>query len=69
MYCAYSRGKFEHIILQSLGQVMMDLGKLANDIVLFSSKEFDYLNLPDNFKTGSSAMPQKKNWDVVELIR
>lgn len=69
MYCAYSRGKFENIVLQSLSQVMLDLWKLANDMVYFSSREFDFLTLPDDFKTGSSVMPQKKNWDIMELVR
>ncbi|MDR2411527.1 MAG: hypothetical protein LBD88_02920 [Candidatus Peribacteria bacterium] len=36
---------------------------------MFSTKEFNFFTLPDNFKTGSSAMPQKKNWDVMELVR
>lgn len=69
MYCAYSRWKFESIVLQSLSQVMMDLWKLANDMVLFSSREFNFLTLPNTFKTWSSVMPQKKNWDVMELVR
>jgi len=69
MYCAYSRGKFEYIVLQSLSHVMMDLGKIASDLVLFSSREFDFFDLPDDFKTWSSVMPQKKNWDIMELVR
>jgi len=69
MYCAYSRWKFENIVLQSLSQVMMDLWKFASDLVLFSSREFDFFTLPDDFKTWSSVMPQKKNWDVMELVR
>src|SRR3989344_6073308 len=69
MYCAMSRGKFENIILQSVGGVMFDLGKIANDLLLFTTKEFNFFTLPDSFKTGSSIMPQKKNYDVLELIR
>lgn len=69
IYCAYSRGKFENMVLQALSQIMFDLGKLANDLVWFSSQEFKFFDLPDEFKTGSSAMPQKKNFDVLELIR
>jgi argininosuccinate lyase len=38
-------------------------------MVYFSSREFDFLTLPDDFKTGSSVMPQKKNWDIMELVR
>gem|GEM_PF-3251785 len=40
MYCAYSRGKFENIVLKVLGEVMLDLGKLANDLMVFTTKEF-----------------------------
>ena len=69
MYCAMSRGKFENIVLQVVGSVMFDIGKIANDLLLFTTKEFDFFNLPDSFKTGSSIMPQKKNYDVLELIR
>ncbi len=69
MYCAYSRWKFESIVLSYLSQVMLDLWKFASDLVLFSTKEFDYFTLPDDFKTWSSVMPQKKNWDVMELVR
>lgn len=69
MYCAFSRGKFENIILQTVSSVMFDIGKIATDLLLFTTKEFDFFTLPDSFKTGSSIMPQKKNYDVLELIR
>ena len=69
IYCAKSRGKFENMTLQAVSNVMFDLGKIANDLLLFTTKEFDFFNLPDSFKTGSSIMPQKKNYDVLELVR
>lgn len=69
MYCAYSRGKFENIVLKVLGEVMLDLWKLANDLLMFTTKEFWFFDLPSEFKTWSSAMPQKKNWDVMEILR
>jgi len=69
MYCAMSRGKFENIVLQSISSVMFDIGKVASDLLLFTTKEFNFFTLPDSFKTGSSIMPQKKNYDVLELIR
>ncbi|MFA6177793.1 MAG: argininosuccinate lyase [Candidatus Paceibacterota bacterium] len=69
MYCAMSRGKFENMVLQAIGEVMFDLGKISNDLILFTTKEFNFFTLPDAFKTGSSIMPQKKNYDVLELIR
>ena len=47
----------------------MHLSRLAEDLVLWSSQEFGFIELPDAFATGSSMMPQKKNPDVAELIR
>ena len=69
MYCGFSRGKFENVILQALASVMFDLGKISSDLLLFTTKEFGFFTLPDEFRTGSSIMPQKKNYDVLELIR
>lgn len=69
MYCAMSRGKFEVIVLQALSQVMFTVGKFASDLLLFTTKEFGFFDLPMTFKTGSSIMPQKKNFDVLELMR
>lgn len=69
LYVQNSRGKFEAITIFALGNVMSDLARLSNDFVLFSMGEFGFFNLPDEFCTGSSIMPQKKNPDVFELIR
>ena len=69
IYCAMSRGKFENMILQAISSVMFDVGKIAGDLLLFTTKEFNFFTLPDSFKTGSSIMPQKKNYDVLELVR
>ncbi len=69
MYCALSRGKFENMVLQTVSSIMFDIGKISNDLLLFTTKEFDFFTLPDSFKTGSSMMPQKKNYDILELIR
>ena len=48
---------------------MMHLSRLAEEIILWSSAEFDFIELDDAYATGSSIMPQKKNPDVAELIR
>jgi len=48
---------------------MMHVSRLAEDIVLWSTTEFGYIELPDDFSTGSSIMPQKKNPDIAELAR
>lgn len=69
LYCQNSRGKFESIILFALSQIMLDLQKLANDLIQFTMDEFGYFSLPDEFCTGSSIMPHKKNPDVLELVR
>lgn len=69
IYTQYSRGKFEITILHVLSQIMLDLNKIASDLILFSMSEFGYVELPDEFCTGSSIMPQKKNPDVLELLR
>ncbi|MFQ5665124.1 MAG: argininosuccinate lyase [Candidatus Binatia bacterium] len=47
----------------------MHLSRLAEDLILWSSREFGFVELPDAFATGSSIMPQKKNPDVAELVR
>lgn len=47
----------------------MHLSRLAEELILWSSEEFKFIELPDAFTTGSSIMPQKKNPDVAELIR
>jgi len=69
IYTQNSRGKFESTMLHSLGLIMFDLNKIASDLILFSLPDFGYFELPDEFCTGSSIMPQKKNPDVLELIR
>jgi len=69
IYCQLSRGKFEACVINALGQIMHDLNKLAADLILFSMQEFGYVTLPAEFCTGSSIMPQKKNPDVIELVR
>jgi argininosuccinate lyase len=48
---------------------MMHVSRLAEDVILWSTTEFGFIDLPDSFATGSSIMPQKKNPDVLELAR
>jgi argininosuccinate lyase len=55
--------------LFALSTLAMHLSRLAEDFVLFASPEFGFVDLPDEFSTGSSLMPQKKNPDAWELIR
>lgn len=55
-------------VVQVLHQLMLDLETLANDLLLFSTDEFGFVDVPDAFCTGSSIMPQKSNPDVLELV-
>ncbi len=64
-----SRGKAESQLLFECALLMQDLGRLAADVLLFYTQEFAFLSLPDEFTTGSSIMPQKRNPDVFELVR
>ena len=63
------RGKPEAALLSALSQVATTCARLAQDVVLYVHPGFGYLRLPDNFTTGSSIMPQKRNPDVMELVR
>ena len=55
--------------LSSASIIMVHLSRLAEEIVIWSSPGFNFINLPDTFSTGSSIMPQKRNPDAAELIR
>jgi argininosuccinate lyase len=69
LYCQNSKGKFEGFYLEGLLQIMMTLGRLASDLILFSSQEFDFFEIDASLTTGSSIMPQKKNLDGLEILR
>jgi len=69
LYVQNSRGKIEGIVLSALSQIMSDLSRMANDMVLFYTSEFGFFTFPDELRTGSSIMPQKKNLDVMEVVR
>ena len=64
-----SRGKGEAGLVFELCILMQDLGRLATDLLMFYTQEFSFINLPDSMTTGSSIMPQKRNPDVLELVR
>lgn len=49
--------------------IMAHLSRLCEDVILYSTEEFGYFNIPDAYSTGSSIMPQKKNPDIPELVR
>jgi argininosuccinate lyase len=66
---AVSDRDFALELLAALSIVAMHLSRLSEDVILWSSAEFDFIALSDGFTTGSSLMPQKKNPDVAELTR
>ncbi len=55
--------------LSTASMIMMHLSRFSEELILWSSAQFDFIELPDSFCTGSSIMPQKKNPDVPELVR
>ena len=69
LYVQNSRGKYEMVIMSAINQSMLTINKLATDLLLFTTSEFNFFSLPDEFCTGSSIMPQKKNYDVLELVK
>jgi len=66
---ATSDRDFAMEFLQALSLLAVHLSRLAEEMILFSTREFGFVRLPEAFCTGSSAMPQKKNPDAMELIR
>lgn len=56
-------------LLSDFSLTMMHLSRLSEELIIWSSKEFDFVLIDDEFSTGSSIMPQKKNPDAAELIR
>lgn len=69
VYAQMTRGKTERVAATALATIASTLAKLAYDICLYSSQNFNFLKLPAEYTTGSSIMPHKQNPDVFELIR
>jgi argininosuccinate lyase len=68
-YTSLNRGKIEMAVAGALSSVSYTLSRLAMDICIYMSAEYKFIEFPDEFVTGSSIMPQKKNPDVFEIIR
>jgi len=68
-YAQMSRGRTERIITQAISSAANTIARFASDVVLYMSPGFGFLTMSDEFTTGSSIMPQKKNPDLFELIR
>lgn len=68
-YASLSRGKVELAIASALASLAQTLSRFSMDVCLYMSAEFRFIDFPDEYVTGSSIMPQKRNPDVFELIR
>ena len=64
-----SRGKTERATAYAIGAVASTLGRFAMDVCLFINQNFGFISFPDEYTTGSSIMPHKKNPDVFEIMR
>lgn len=64
-----SRGKSERALAYAIGAIASTLGRFAMDICLFINQNFGFIRFPDEYTTGSSIMPHKKNPDVFEIMR
>ncbi len=64
-----ARGKTEKFLMTAFSALASSLSKMAMDLVMYMSQNFDFVKLSDDMTTGSSIMPHKKNPDVLELIR
>ena len=69
VYAQMGRGKTERIVAQAIAGIAATIAKLAFDACMFNSQNFGFIKLADEFTTGSSIMPHKKNPDVFELTR
>jgi argininosuccinate lyase len=69
VYAQMGRGKMEKTVLFALASIASTLSRLAYDVCLYMSQNFNFVKLPDELTTGSSIMPHKKNPDVFELLR
>lgn len=68
-YASLSRGKIEMAVASAIASAGQTLSRFSMDICLYMSSEFRFIDFPDEYVTGSSIMPQKRNPDVFELIR
>ncbi len=69
VYAQMSRGKVERLVSFVLSSLAATVSKMSTDLCLFMSPNFNFATLPEEYTTGSSIMPHKKNPDVFELLR
>ncbi|MCD4770236.1 MAG: argininosuccinate lyase [Bacteroidales bacterium] len=68
-YAQFSRVKSDLALANAIAAIGFTLSKMSSDLVLFTGQNFSFFSLDDEFTTGSSIMPQKKNPDILEIIR
>ena len=69
VYAQMTRGKMEYSVMTALSSLANTLSRMAMDICLYNSQNFNFIKLPEEITTGSSIMPHKKNPDVAEILR
>jgi argininosuccinate lyase len=69
VYAQMGRGKVERNVAWAMGNIAATISRMAYDLCIFMSQNFGFIKVPDEFTTGSSIMPHKKNPDVFELLR
>jgi len=69
IYAQMGRGRSERILSQAIVSLAETVGKMANDIIYYTSQNYNFISFPDSLTSGSSIMPHKKNPDVFELMR
>ncbi len=69
IYAQMTRGKMEKVVAVGLSTIAGTIAKFAMDVCQYAGQNFNFLKLPDQFTTGSSIMPHKKNPDGFELVR
>ncbi len=69
VYAQMGRGKVERNVAWAMGNLASTISRMAYDLCIFMSQNFGFVSLPDEYTTGSSIMPHKKNPDVFELLR
>ena len=69
VYAQMGRGKTEQDLSFAMAAIAQTLGRMAMDMCMYNSQDLGFVHIPDEFTTGSSIMPHKKNPDVWELVR
>lgn len=69
LYTMAGRVKFELSVMHAMSQLMLTLSRFAQDLLLYTTTEYNFFKVDDSLMSGSSIMPQKKNLDIMEVLR